>query len=195
MRHLASWHRNLAHSARDLPSPFNAEICFDQTPRGRVTSIANRRILAELSAAQGSNNSIERSISWAIAGRTANQAHSRTPKCSSLANGRTRSSMPSRLGDSIVIQYAAQPRTVSDVVVKHFCAVCGSNLISTYDRDPTKIGLPLGGLEQAPTNVPEGHIFVESKSPWFRITDNLPQHDGWPGAEAKVREISGDTDE
>jgi hypothetical protein len=83
----------------------------------------------------------------------------------------------------------------SDVVVKHFCAVCGSNLISTYDRDPTKIGLPLGGLEQAPTNQPEGHIFVESKSPWFSITDNLPQHDGWPGAEAKVREISGDTHE
>jgi hypothetical protein len=35
----------------------------------------------------------------------------------------------------------------SDSVVKHFCSVCGSNLISTYENDPTKIGVPLGGLE------------------------------------------------
>lgn len=45
------------------------------------------------------------------------------------------------------------------------------------------------------TNEPEGHIFVESKSPWFSITDHLPQHDGWPVAEAEVRETSGDADE
>jgi hypothetical protein len=81
----------------------------------------------------------------------------------------------------------------SECVVKHFCSVCGSNLISTYDNDPTKIGVPLGGLDQAPNNKPEGHIFVGSKSPWFEITDGLPQHDSWPGAHAKVRETSEDT--
>jgi hypothetical protein len=76
----------------------------------------------------------------------------------------------------------------SESVVKHFCSVCGSNLISTYENDPTKIGVPLGGLEQAPTNQPEGHMFVGSKSPWFKITDELPQHDTWPGSRANVRE-------
>jgi hypothetical protein len=81
----------------------------------------------------------------------------------------------------------------SEFVVKHFCSVCGSNLISTYDNDPTKIGVPLGGLEQAPTNAPEGHIFVGSKSPWFNITDGLPQYELWPGSHAKVRETKGDT--
>src|SRR5262245_18802394 len=44
----------------------------------------------------------------------------------------------------------------SEFVVKHFCSVCGSNLISTYDDDPAKVGVPLGGLDQAPSNAPEG---------------------------------------
>jgi hypothetical protein len=76
----------------------------------------------------------------------------------------------------------------SEHVVKHFCSVCGSNLISTYDNEPEKIGVPLGGLDQAPSNRPEGHIFVDSKSAWFEITDNLPQYGQWPGSHAKVRE-------
>lgn len=79
----------------------------------------------------------------------------------------------------------------SEFVVKHFCSVSGSNLISTYDNDPTKIGVPLGGLEQAPNNEPEGHIYVGSKPPWFQIADNLPQYNTWPGSHAKVRETSG----
>jgi hypothetical protein len=81
----------------------------------------------------------------------------------------------------------------SELVVKHFCSICGSNLISTYDNDPSKIGVPLGGLEQAPNNEPEGHIFVSSKSPWFKIADDLTQHDTWPGSHAKVHQISDDT--
>nr|WP_242065056.1 hypothetical protein [Nostoc sp. FACHB-133] len=48
-------------------------------------------------------------------------------------------------------------------------------------------------MEQAPSKEPEGHIFVSSKSPWFKITDGLPQHGTWPGSHAKVRETSGDT--
>jgi len=80
----------------------------------------------------------------------------------------------------------------SEFVVKHFCRVCGSNLISTYDNDPARIGIPLGGLDQAPTNRPEGHIWVGSKAPWYEITDGLPEHETWPGSHAKVRETSGD---
>lgn len=61
----------------------------------------------------------------------------------------------------------------SELVVKHFCRVCGSNLISTYDNDPDRIGIPLGGLEQAP---------------WYDISDGLPQYDTWPGSHDRVRE-------
>lgn len=74
--------------------------------------------------------------------------------------------------------------------VKTFCSICGSSLISTYDESPDKIGIPLGGLDQAPNNKIEGHFFVGSKSPWHEITDDLPQFDEFPGSHAKVRETS-----
>lgn len=68
----------------------------------------------------------------------------------------------------------------SEFVVKHFRSVCGSNLISTYDNEPEKIGVPLGGLDQTPHNAPEGHIYVGPKSPWFTLTDDLLQYDRQP---------------
>jgi hypothetical protein len=74
----------------------------------------------------------------------------------------------------------------SELVVKHFCRVCGSNLISTYDDQPEKIGVPLGGLDQAPSNRPEGHIFAGSKAPWYEITDGMPQYEEWPGSLERV---------
>ena len=35
----------------------------------------------------------------------------------------------------------------SKAVVKTFCKICGSNLISLYDDRPDYIGLPIGGLD------------------------------------------------
>jgi len=52
------------------------------------------------------------------------------------------------------------------------------------------MSLPLGGLDQAPSNRVEGHFFVGSKAPWFEITDGLPQHETWPGSRAEVRKTS-----
>ena len=70
----------------------------------------------------------------------------------------------------------------SEIVVKSFCSRCGSNLISTYDDKPDLVGVPLGGLDQAPNNQCEGHIFVGSKSPWYEIVDDYPQHEEFPGS-------------
>ena len=76
----------------------------------------------------------------------------------------------------------------SENVTKHFCSICGSNLISTYADRADVIGIPLGGLGQAPINRPGVHIFVSSKAPWFEICDNFPQYEAWPCSEDKVRE-------
>jgi hypothetical protein len=81
----------------------------------------------------------------------------------------------------------------SEFTAKHFCSVCGSNLISTYDNDPERMSLPLGGLDQTPNNKVEGHFFVGSKAPWFEITDDLPQHETWPGSRTEVRRTSSET--
>ncbi len=71
----------------------------------------------------------------------------------------------------------------SETVVKTFCKICGSNLISTYDDSPEHIGLPIGGLEQDPRQQPLMNIYVKYKSPWYEITDGLPQYDEEPPEE------------
>lgn len=80
----------------------------------------------------------------------------------------------------------------SPTTIKTFCSVCGSSLISTYLDEPDKIGIPLGGLDQAPNNTLEGHFFVGSKSPWFEITDDLPQYDEFPGSRQIIRATEKD---
>jgi hypothetical protein len=35
---------------------------------------------------------------------------------------------------------------------------------------------------------------VGSKSPWYEITDGLPQYEIWPGSHDKVRETRSDSD-
>jgi len=75
-------------------------------------------------------------------------------------------------------------------VTRYFCRTCGSPLISTYKDHPQVLGIALGALEGDFDNRPEGHLFTDSKASWHEITDDLPQHPGWPGAEALVRKTA-----
>jgi hypothetical protein len=43
--------------------------------------------------------------------------------------------------------------------------------------DATWVEIPAGVLDDDPQLRPERHVFVEVKSPWFAITDELPQLD------------------
>ena len=55
------------------------------------------------------------------------------------------------------------------------CGICGSLLYSVV-RDGAYVHVALGSLVDDPTIRPTEHIFVESKAPWFTITDDLPQN-------------------
>jgi hypothetical protein len=59
---------------------------------------------------------------------------------------------------------------------KGFCSNCGSSLYTRFDAHPEVLGFPLGTLDTDPGVRPQRHIFVQSKAPWFEITDDLPQH-------------------
>ncbi|MGB8356794.1 MAG: GFA family protein [Chthoniobacteraceae bacterium] len=58
------------------------------------------------------------------------------------------------------------------------CKVCGSLLYSVV-RDGAFVHVTLGTLVDDPTIRPTAHIFVADKAPWFEITDDLPQYDGY----------------
>lgn len=59
------------------------------------------------------------------------------------------------------------------------CRLCGSLLYSVV-RDGAWVHVTMGTLVDTPTIRPTCHIFVGSKAPWFTITDDLPQYDGFP---------------
>ena len=58
------------------------------------------------------------------------------------------------------------------------CGACGSLLYSVVG-DGALVHVALGVLLDAPSVRATKHIFVGSKAPWFTITDDLPQHDGF----------------
>ncbi len=62
---------------------------------------------------------------------------------------------------------------------KGFCSECGSSLFTKLDANPDVLGFPLGTLDTDPGVKAMRHVFVGSKAPWFDITDDLPQHDGY----------------
>jgi hypothetical protein len=58
------------------------------------------------------------------------------------------------------------------------CGACGSFLFSVV-REGAYVHVTMGSLVDTPTIRPTEHIFVDSKAPWFEITDDLPQSDGY----------------
>src|SRR5258706_1322672 len=68
-----------------------------------------------------------------------------------------------------------------------FCSRCGSPIVNRAAPNyayasvrGSDLGVPLGILDDHPRVRPEQHIFVGSKAPWFEITDDLPQYEGYP---------------
>jgi hypothetical protein len=59
------------------------------------------------------------------------------------------------------------------------CGRCGSLLYSLV-KEATTLHVTLGTLLDGPSIGPSAHIFAASKAPWYTITDDLPQHDGFP---------------
>lgn len=59
------------------------------------------------------------------------------------------------------------------------CGACGSLAYSVV-REGAYVHVAMGTLVDAPTIRPTGHIFVDSKAPWYEITDDLPQYREFP---------------
>jgi hypothetical protein len=67
----------------------------------------------------------------------------------------------------------------SDQGGRNSCGVCGSTVPLTVP-DHGLAFLPAGPLEGELSVMPQAHIFVGSKAPWYTITDDLTQYDEYP---------------
>ena len=59
------------------------------------------------------------------------------------------------------------------------CSRCYAFLFAAV-RDRQYMHVSLGVLTGTPNKLPDHHIYVGSKAPWFEITDALPQYDELP---------------
>jgi hypothetical protein len=59
---------------------------------------------------------------------------------------------------------------------RFFCKTCGSPIMSKSTAQPGMVRLRAGTLDGDLDTRPAFHIYTGSKSNWYRITDDLPQH-------------------
>ncbi len=84
---------------------------------------------------------------------------------------------------------AGSPATYvsSPKVSRQFCADCGSYLVFRHEGS-TEVSVNTTALDDPGSFPPRMHIFVESRIPWFRTDDKLPQYVGYgplgPGGNA-----------
>jgi len=77
-------------------------------------------------------------------------------------------------GAGLIRTYEAPIRERPPGYCVAFCSRCGSPVPSPPD-DATWFEISAGLLDDDPGVRPDKHIFVESKSAWFSISDSLPQ--------------------
>lgn len=65
---------------------------------------------------------------------------------------------------------------------RRFCASCGSYLVFSSAHSPEEVSVNTASFDTPEVFPPRKHIFVESRIPWFRTADNLPENVGYGAA-------------
>ena len=78
-------------------------------------------------------------------------------------------------GESELKKYA-----FSENADSFFCGHCGSRLLVDFKPEADMLYITLGTVDGEVSCPPGFHQFVGSKAPWYKICDDLPQHDEWP---------------
>jgi len=78
-------------------------------------------------------------------------------------------------GKELITNYEAPILREPPAYRASFCSRCGSP-VPNPAASSGLVEIPAGLLDDDPTIKPDKHIFVELKSRWFEITDDLPQY-------------------
>lgn len=63
----------------------------------------------------------------------------------------------------------------SPLVVRGFCAKCGTSITYRHDKRPAEIDVTLATLDDPAVLEPAAHIWVVDKLSWVDITDGKPK--------------------
>lgn len=64
--------------------------------------------------------------------------------------------------------------------LRQFCTRCGSHVAILEPWNPGGVTVVIAAMDEPGELRPSAHMFCASKSKWYSITDDLPQHPGWP---------------
>lgn len=73
-------------------------------------------------------------------------------------------------GEAVLASYESTPGKR-----RFFCSRCGSPVFNRTDAIPQLVPVRCGTLDGDPGLPASSHIWVDSKAPWFEISDDLPQ--------------------
>ena len=76
-------------------------------------------------------------------------------------------------GEEFVQGYDSSPG-----IQRCFCKKCGTTLATSHNGKISEVAV--GTIDGDPGIRPGAHIFVGLKTPWYEITDTLPQFAQWP---------------
>jgi hypothetical protein len=79
-------------------------------------------------------------------------------------------------GGELIRTFEAPIRDAPPAYRTNFCARCGSPVPNPFNESE-RVEVPAGLLDDDPRIRPDRHIFVDLKSSWFNIADDLPQLD------------------
>ena len=85
--------------------------------------------------------------------------------------------------------------STAEGVHRDFCGNCGSPIISRRDSLPDIVRVRMGTIDTALSQGPGAHIYVNSKAPWHRISDSLPQYAERPPAPGAAPVTTATSDE
>ena len=77
-------------------------------------------------------------------------------------------------GRELIKSFDAPIRNAPPAYRTAFCSRCGSP-VPDVTSESSWLEIPAGLLDDDPEIRPDKHIFVDVKSPWFPITDELPR--------------------
>lgn len=78
-------------------------------------------------------------------------------------------------GKSSLVPYESSPGAF-----REYCSICGSHLLVHGQTGDDTLAIPVGTFDGDPEVTILSHIFTEECVSWYQISDDLPQHEGWP---------------
>ncbi len=61
---------------------------------------------------------------------------------------------------------------------RYFCGACGSHMVFIVDG-AKELDVTVGSLDRPDAVKPGYHIFADTRMPWLKMTDGLPEHADW----------------